>query len=294
MQRLNEFACLVLGCTFLLQNIEDEAFTFHAGSSPERRFVNQTAYPFLLVNVGSGCSVLLVRGPRDYERVDGSAVGGGTFWGLGSLLTGQREFDDVLREATEGNSQTVDMLVRDIYGEKQAEASGLDATLTASCFGKAARLVEGPAAVSKSDMAASLLQMIAYNLAQIACLNARLHNVKNIVFAGFFLRGQRATMKTISEAVGFWGRQRLNALFLRHEGYLGCIGAFLHSRPLVLASAPPATPEVDRPATVSENFVTRQQQRLSSASVDNKNNSRFRAVSRWLETFPPCGLAGVT
>jgi pantothenate kinase len=39
-------------------------------------------YPFLLVNIGSGVSILEVRTCFDFDRVTGSALGGATYWGL--------------------------------------------------------------------------------------------------------------------------------------------------------------------------------------------------------------------
>lgn len=43
-------------------------------------------------------------------------MGGGTFWGLGSLLTKARGFDELLHLASEGDHRNVDLLVKDIYG----------------------------------------------------------------------------------------------------------------------------------------------------------------------------------
>jgi pantothenate kinase len=34
-------------------------------------------FPYLMVSCGSGVSILLVKGDDDYERVSGSAIGGG-------------------------------------------------------------------------------------------------------------------------------------------------------------------------------------------------------------------------
>jgi type II pantothenate kinase len=36
----------------------------------------------MLLNAGSGVSILAVRGPEDYTRVSGTSLGGGTFLGL--------------------------------------------------------------------------------------------------------------------------------------------------------------------------------------------------------------------
>ena len=45
-------------------------------------------YPYLLVTIGSGVSILMVESESKFERIGGTATGGGTFWGLGRLLTG--------------------------------------------------------------------------------------------------------------------------------------------------------------------------------------------------------------
>jgi len=41
--------------------------------------------PFLVVNIGTGCSILHVT-DRNFKRVGGTACGGGTFLGLTRLL----------------------------------------------------------------------------------------------------------------------------------------------------------------------------------------------------------------
>jgi hypothetical protein len=62
--------------------------------SQKARFDFSQPYPFILVNVGSGVSVLAVRGPQDYKRISGTSLGGGTFLGLCCLLTGCETFEE--------------------------------------------------------------------------------------------------------------------------------------------------------------------------------------------------------
>ena len=68
------------------------------------------------MNIGSGVSILKVEGPGTYERISGSSLGGGTYWGLCRLLTGCKSFDEVLDLAEMGDANVVDMTVGDIYG----------------------------------------------------------------------------------------------------------------------------------------------------------------------------------
>lgn len=96
-------------------------------------------YPYMLVNIGSGVSILKVSGPRKYERVGGTSLGGGTLWGLLSLLTPAESFDDMLDMAAQGDNAKVDMLVGDIYGTDYNKI-GLKSTAIASSFGKVFRM----------------------------------------------------------------------------------------------------------------------------------------------------------
>lgn len=53
---------------------------------------------------------------RSYERVSGTCIGGGTFWGLCRLLTACRDFDEAMELSQTGDPSKCDMLVGDIYG----------------------------------------------------------------------------------------------------------------------------------------------------------------------------------
>lgn len=92
-------------------------------------------YPYLLVNIGSGVSMIKVSGPRNFQRIGGTSLGGGTLWGLLSLITGARSFDEMLAMADRGDNTAVDMLVGDIYGTGYSKI-GLKSDTIASSFGK--------------------------------------------------------------------------------------------------------------------------------------------------------------
>ena len=83
----DEMDSLVAGANFLLKSVQDEAFTYMDGQKEFAQIDQDNLYPYLLVNIGSGVSMIKVDGPGKFERVSGTNVGGGTFWGLGRLLT---------------------------------------------------------------------------------------------------------------------------------------------------------------------------------------------------------------
>ena len=69
------------------------------------------------------------------------------------------------------------------------------------------------------------------NIGQIAYLQSEKHGLESIYFGGSFIRGHRQTMNTLSYAIRFWSKGAKKAYFLRHEGYLGAVGAFLKRKP---------------------------------------------------------------
>lgn len=139
-QREDEMECLIKGLDFFITEIPSEVFTYN-DADPEEAVQYQEprsdVYPYLLVNIGSGVSMIKVSGPSQFQRIGGTSLGGGTLWGLLSLLTGARNFDDMLHMADKGDNSAVDLLVGDIYGEGMGyEKIGLSERTIASSFGK--------------------------------------------------------------------------------------------------------------------------------------------------------------
>ncbi|KAG9123339.1 hypothetical protein FRC07_015071 [Ceratobasidium sp. 392] len=186
--------------------------------------------PCLLVNIGSGVSIVRVDVSGSFERVSGSTLGGGTLWGLLSLLTGATSFDEMLALSERGDHSRVDMLVGDIYGAGEGtDKLGLKANVIASSFGRVFK--KGAKAERKAfspeDISRSLLYAISNNIGHIAYMNAEKYGLKRIYFGGCFIRGHAATIATLSYAIRFWSKGSMRAMFLRHEGFLGSIGAWI-------------------------------------------------------------------
>ncbi|ORC88641.1 putative pantothenate kinase subunit [Trypanosoma theileri] len=98
-------------------------------------------YPCLLVNIGSGISIIKVHGPDgSHVRVGGSPIGGATFWGLVRTMTDVTSWEEVMeimRLDGPGDNRNVDLLVGDIYGYNAADLPAmLSVDTVASTFGK--------------------------------------------------------------------------------------------------------------------------------------------------------------
>lgn len=183
-------------------------------------------YPYLVVNIGSGVSILKVCGPNSFERVGGTSLGGGTFYGLCRALCGCTSFEEALEMAEQGHSQHVDLLVGDIYGGDYAQL-GLSADNIASSFGKLVRS-DALQQANKHDLAKALLIMITNNIGSLANLYAhKVLHIPQIIFVGNFLTHNDIAKRGLAFATDYWSHQTAKALFLRHEGYFGAVGSML-------------------------------------------------------------------
>ncbi|GHJ87190.1 hypothetical protein NliqN6_3592 [Naganishia liquefaciens] len=194
--------------------------TFDTSGTPQ--------FPCLLVNIGSGVSIVKVDEDGSFERVSGTSLGGGTLWGLLSLMTDATTFDEMLALSDKGDNAAVDMLVGDIYGSDYSKV-GLKSSTIASSFGKVFK--KGASGRKRSfrqeDISKSLLYAISNNIGQIAYMNAEKYGLDRIYFGGCFIRGHASTISCLSYAIRFWSRGTVKAMFLRHEGFLGSIGAWI-------------------------------------------------------------------
>ena len=186
-------------------------------------------FPFVLCNIGSGVSIVQVQSPDDIQRISGTALGGSTFFGLCRLLTKAKDFAHALDLADQGDSTSVNLLVRDIYGGNYKQFN-LAGDLTASFFGKVCREDNPREGVSDADVARALVIMITQNISQIAFLNARACGSERVIFTGNFLRHNTIACRTLAYGMNRWsqlGGRPIAPLFLKHEGCLGALGAFL-------------------------------------------------------------------
>ncbi|KAJ1901638.1 hypothetical protein LPJ81_003721, partial [Coemansia sp. IMI 209127] len=155
----DEMESLTTGLNFLMREVADEVFTY--SEDRPMQFVTSAAddmFPYMLVNIGSGVSIIKVTGEGTFERISGTSLGGGTLWGLLHLLTGVRSFDAMLEMTKSGDNTKVDMMVGDIYGTNY-DKIGLKATNIASTMAGVYRKSLDKQ-YTDADIARSLLYMV--------------------------------------------------------------------------------------------------------------------------------------
>ena len=118
--KYDEMQSLITGLHYLCREYLDECYYWENPNSDLSHTIpfqlGPDPYPYIIVNIGSGVSILRVNSATEFTRIGGTSVGGGTFAGLCSLLAGVDSFEAAITLAEKGDSHRVDKLVRDIYG----------------------------------------------------------------------------------------------------------------------------------------------------------------------------------
>eukprot|EP00747_Dinoflagellata_sp_TGD_P162058 gnl/TRDRNA2_/TRDRNA2_179234_c0_seq1.p1 gnl/TRDRNA2_/TRDRNA2_179234_c0~~gnl/TRDRNA2_/TRDRNA2_179234_c0_seq1.p1 ORF type:complete len:510 (-),score=92.54 gnl/TRDRNA2_/TRDRNA2_179234_c0_seq1:602-2131(-) len=226
---VKELTAVVDGFLFLAQHDchNHELVTVDEENQPISMPWPEDLFPLLLVNMGSGVSILRVDSSRkgDFVRIGGTACGGGTFLGLAMALTSAETFEEALALAEGGDAASADLLVRDIYGNEGSESLGLPGSLTAANFGRLCEQSDGDQPnVSEQDLARSLLQMVTQQSVLLATAFAKQAGcIDRVFFVGGFTEEAnhlaRATITNNFRSLG--GR----AYFLRHCDYLCALGS---------------------------------------------------------------------
>ncbi len=182
-----------------------------------RRQQSDSEDPFLLVSLGTGTSALLIRGDETV-RVGGTALGGGTLFGLGVALTGATRFEQVIELASQGDRRNIDLLVSDIYPSGELPLPG---DLNAASFAKLAD-PELAGRSSHADLAHAVVGMIGENIGMICAGLAVSAEVTRIVYGGSTLRNNAPLVDVLHVMAAVRG---LGAVFLQEPEYAGALGA---------------------------------------------------------------------
>lgn len=211
----------------------------------------QPLFPFLLINMGSGVSVLRVTSPHELVRVGGTACGGATFLGLARALTGVADFPALMRLAAEGCEERVNKTVGDIYGADGCADLGMPAQMTAAAFGRVATASD--AELHQPGHAADLVRALLRMVAQESVVLAKAYapsvtpwgrvrqqmqdavtgggarsggggGLERVFFVGGFVgaRENGLARQMIAESMESFGGR---ALFCKHAEFLGALGS---------------------------------------------------------------------
>ena len=201
---INEFEANIEGLEFLYKHYKNRALPAS-----------------VVVTIGTGTSIVLKS--DNVEHIGGSAMGGGLFMGLIKLLFNMDDYFEAIDLARKGNRFNIDLKVADIYDVEDIRVDKLFREFTAASLGKIKKDFDIKS-LKKEDLINSLIGMIGENIGTIATLMAENHNIKNIVFCGGFLMGNKTVKQILSLLCKF---KKKKPVFIENSEFAGAIGALL-------------------------------------------------------------------
>ena len=172
----------------------------------------------MVASCGSGTALIKAQGDS-YAHVSGSAVGGGTMLGLARLILGTMDPLEIEALAAQGDRNGADLSLADVI---TGPIGSLPADATAVNFGRLGRR-SFHGEVSREDLAAALVNLIAQTIALITINAARAQGCEQVVLIGHML-----DMSTFREVVGLVGQYYAAELkVVERPGYATAIGALL-------------------------------------------------------------------
>ena len=174
--------------------------------------------PLMVASCGSGTALIKAQGDS-YAHVSGTAVGGGTMLGLARLILNTMDPLAIEALAAAGDRNGADLSLADVI---TGPIGSLPADATAVNFGRVGR-ASFTEPVSREDLAAALVNLIAQTIALITINAARAHACERVVMVGHML--DMATFRHIVGLVGQYYAAELQLVEL--PGYATAIGALL-------------------------------------------------------------------
>jgi len=174
--------------------------------------------PVMVASCGSGTALIKAEGDR-YAHVSGSAVGGGTMLGLARLLLATMDPLEIERLAVQGDRNGADLSLADVI---TGPIGSLPADATAVNFGRLGR-ASFHGEVSRADLAAALVNLIAQTIALITINASRAHQCAQVVLIGHML--DMSSFRTVVALVGQYYAAELQVV--ERPGYATAIGALL-------------------------------------------------------------------
>lgn len=172
----------------------------------------------MVASCGSGTALIKAQGDH-YAHVSGSAVGGGTMLGLARLLLDTMDPVEIEGLAAAGDRNGADLSLADVI---TGPIGALPADATAVNFGRLGRR-SFHGAVSREDLAAALVNLIAQTIALITINAARAHGCAHVVLTGHMM--DMSTFRAVVALVGQYYAAELRVV--ERPGYATAIGALL-------------------------------------------------------------------
>lgn len=170
---------------------------------------------YIFTNVGTGTSLHFSDGINQ-SRVGGIGTGGGMIQGLGYLLSGIEDYEELTNIAQNGNRELIDLKVKHIYENTEPPIPG---DLTAANFGNVLHNIDST--FTKADKLACVIGLVGEVITTMAITVAREHNTEHVAYIGSSFHNNFLLRKVVEDYTILRG---FKPYYVEHGAFSGALG----------------------------------------------------------------------
>lgn len=173
---------------------------------------------YIFTNVGTGTSLHFSDG-NTQSRVGGIGAGGGMIQGLGYLLSGIKDYEELTDIAQSGNRELIDLKVKHIYKNTEPPIPG---DLTAANFGNVLHNID--VAFTASDKLACVIGLVGEVITTMSITVAREHNTEHVAYIGSSFHNNFLLRKVVEDYTILRG---FKPYYVEHGTFSGALGSII-------------------------------------------------------------------
>nr|PVC50837.1 hypothetical protein MACL_00001964 [Theileria orientalis] len=230
-KKATEVICIVEGIDFI-QNIANSIIDYDLDHRIPRIITMEPLYPYIIASSGSGMFMVKVSSPSEYNHLNGSAISGGTGFGLVNYLlplNKPREFIKHLRRGNNKLDSFTEYPMDSFRTVNKSEPYGLSTSLgeLEVDFDDSSKTKDEE--VTAEDLNKSVIDMISYNTGVLAYVVAKAYGVKRLISTGNYICSH--TMDSIAAGFAYhsdvYDDRSIQLCFPFHGAYIPTIGCFI-------------------------------------------------------------------
>ncbi|UKJ89708.2 pantothenate kinase [Theileria orientalis] len=230
-KKASEVICIIEGINFV-QNMRNAVIQYDLDYRIPHIITMDPVYPYIISSSGSGMFMVKVSSPSEYKHLNGSAISGGTAFGLVNYvlpLNKPREFIKHLKRGTNKLDSFTEYPMDSFRTLNKTEPYGLSTSLGKLDVDFDEGCNTEDDGVTAEDLNKSIIDMISYNTGVIAYMAAKAYGVKRLISSGNYICGH--TMDSIAAGFAYhsdvYDDRSIQLCFPFHGAYIPTIGCFI-------------------------------------------------------------------
>ncbi|UKK02704.2 pantothenate kinase [Theileria orientalis] len=230
-RKATEVICIIEGIN-LVQNMKNATIEYDLDYRIPQITTMEPLYPYIISSSGSGMFIVKVSSPSEYKHLNGSAISGGTAFGLVNYilpLNKPREFIKHLKRGTNKLDSFTEYPMDSFRTLNKTVPYGLSTSLGELDIDFNDRCNTKDDGVTSEDLNKSIIDMISYNTGILGYLASKAYGVKRLISAGNYICSH--TMDSIVAGFAYhsdvYDDRSIQLCFPLHGAYIPTIGCFI-------------------------------------------------------------------